>query len=78
MTLLNALRDEIAHHRGAAASDQARELEECREELEDLQREYALSLAGKRELEQQVALLAAECERLAVDGINWSMTVEKL
>lgn len=76
--LLKALRDEIAHHRGAAASDQARELEECREELEDLRREYALSLAGKRELEQQVALVAAERERLAADGVNLSMAVEKL
>jgi chromosome segregation ATPase len=76
--LLKALRDEIAHHRGAAASEQARELEECREELEDLRREYALSLAGKRELEQQVALAAAERERLAADGINLSMAVEKL
>lgn len=76
--LLKALRDEIAHHRGAAASDQARELEECREELEDLRREHALSLAGKRELEQHVALVAAERERLAADGVNLSMAVEKL
>jgi monoamine oxidase len=71
LNLLKALRDEIAHHRGAAASDQARELEECREELEDLRREYALSLAGKRELEQQVALVAAERERLAASTCRW-------
>ncbi len=76
--LLKALRDEIAHHRGAAASDQVRELEECREELEDLRRECALSLAGKRELEQQLVQVSAERERLAADGSNLSMAVEKL
>ncbi len=76
--LLKALRDEIAHHRGAAASDQARELEECREELEDLRREYALSLAGRREVEQQLAQVAAERERLVADSQNLSATVGKL
>lgn len=76
--LLKALRDEIAHHRGAAASDQARELEECREELEDLRREYALSLAGKREVEQQLAQVNAERERLAADSQNLAATVGKL
>lgn len=76
--LLKALRDEIAHHRGAAASEQARELEECREELEDLRREYALSLAGKREAELQLAQVTAERERLAADSGNLAATVGKL
>lgn len=76
--LLKALRDEIAHHRGAAVSDQARELEECREELEDLRREYTLSLAGKREVEQQLAQVTAERERLAADSQNLAATVGKL
>lgn len=78
LNLLKALRDEIAHHRGAAASDQARELEECREELEDLRREYALSLAGKRELEQQLVQVTTERERLVADGSNLTAAVEKL
>lgn len=76
--LLKALREEIAHHRGAAASDQARELEECREELEDFRREYTLSLAGKREVEQQLTQAAAERERLTADSQNLGATVGKL
>lgn len=76
--LMKALRDEIAHHRGAAASDQARELEESREELEDLRREFALMASGKKEIEHQLAKLTSERDRVAAENAHQAARIEKL
>src|SRR5262245_29529511 len=39
---LRAMSDEITKQRAAATTSQSAELDECREELEDLQREYGV------------------------------------
>lgn len=76
--LVKAMRDEISLHRGAATIEKTRELEEIREELEDLSRELVLTTAARREADHQLEQMRGERERLLSTEVNQGQHIERL
>lgn len=77
-TIVKALRDELAHHRGQAVAEKVSELEEAREEIEDLMREVRQFRAEREELRAQVNVISAERERLMVQVSEAASRIESL
>lgn len=78
LAIVKALRDELAHHRGQAVVEKVSELEEAREEIEDLMREVRQFRAEREELRAQVNVISAERERLMVQVSEAASRIESL
>lgn len=77
-TILRALSEEITQQRNAATTTQSVELEECREELEDLQREYGVQSGRMTEMVAQLQAAVSERERLVAERDHHVGEIAKL
>lgn len=76
--ILRALSEEITQQLNSATANQSAELEDCREELEDLQRECSIQADRATDLETRLQEAIAERERVATERDHQFHRVAKL